>query len=43
MLACVTAHPPENYCCACFDGDYPVEPDALDVPPIPGEAKKSEL
>jgi len=43
MLACVKAHPPEDYCCACFDGDYPVEPDKMDAPPIPGEAKKSEL
>jgi len=35
MLSCVTAHPPENYCCACFDGNYPVLPDVLDEPPLP--------
>ncbi len=29
MLSCVRAHPPEDYCCACFDGDYPVIPDQL--------------
>jgi len=26
MLSCVSAHPPENYCTACFTGDYPVKP-----------------
>jgi len=26
MLSCVSAHPPEDYCTACFTGDYPVEP-----------------
>ena len=26
MLSCVTAHSPDDYCTACFDGDYPVEP-----------------
>jgi len=30
MLACVRAHPPEDYCCACFDGEYPVVPDQLE-------------
>ena len=26
MLSCISAHPPENYCTACFTGDYPVAP-----------------
>lgn len=26
MLSCVKAHPANAYCCACFDGVYPVEP-----------------
>ena len=26
MLSCVKAHPPEDYCTACFTGDYPVAP-----------------
>lgn len=26
MLSCVNAHPPEDYCTACFTGDYPVAP-----------------
>ncbi len=26
MLGCVSAHKPENYCAACFTGDYPVPP-----------------
>ena len=26
MLAAVTAHAPEDYCTACFDGNYPVPP-----------------
>ena len=26
MLGCVKAHGPEDYCTACFDGCYPVEP-----------------
>lgn len=34
MLSCVKAHLPQDYCCACFDGDYPVLPDRLDAPPI---------
>lgn len=25
MLSCVTAHRPEDYCTACFDGRYPVK------------------
>jgi len=25
MLSCVGAHDPEDYCTACFDGNYPVE------------------
>lgn len=29
MLACVNAFRPEDYCCACFDGEYPVQPDEL--------------
>jgi amidophosphoribosyltransferase len=24
MLGCVKAHPATDYCCACFDGNYPV-------------------
>jgi len=28
MLSCVTAHPPSDYCTACFTGDYPVTPPA---------------
>lgn len=32
MLSCVKAHRPEDYCCACFDGKYPVLPDELDRP-----------
>ena len=28
MLRCVSAHPPEDYCTACFTGDYPVAPPA---------------
>jgi len=35
MLSCVKAYPPGDYCCACFDGDYPVSPDHLDNPPLP--------
>jgi amidophosphoribosyltransferase len=27
MLSCVKAHPAKDYCCACFDGDYPVTPE----------------
>ena len=26
MLSCVSAHSPEDYCTACFTGDYPVAP-----------------
>ncbi len=26
MLGCVTAHDPDDYCTACFDGEYPEEP-----------------
>ncbi len=26
MLNCVEAHRPEEYCCACFDGRYPLTP-----------------
>lgn len=26
MLGCVRAHLPEDYCTACFNGEYPVEP-----------------
>jgi amidophosphoribosyltransferase len=26
MLGCVSAHSPDDYCTACFCGDYPVEP-----------------
>ncbi len=31
MLGCVTAHDPCDYCTACFDGEYPVEPPQLNV------------
>ena len=27
MLSCVKAYRPEDYCCACFDGCYPVQPE----------------
>ncbi|MFW6414359.1 MAG: amidophosphoribosyltransferase [Verrucomicrobiota bacterium] len=27
MLSCVSAYAPEDYCCACFDGNYPVIPE----------------
>jgi amidophosphoribosyltransferase len=30
MLSCVKARRPEDYCCACFDGLYPILPDHLD-------------
>ena len=30
MLSCVRARRPEDYCCACFDGQYPILPDHLD-------------
>lgn len=30
MLSCVKARRPEDYCCACFDGEYPILPDQLD-------------
>jgi amidophosphoribosyltransferase len=33
MLSCVTAHPPEDYCTACFTGDYPVPPPVKPIPP----------
>lgn len=26
MLSCVSAHSPEDYCTACFDGEYPLPP-----------------
>jgi len=26
MLSCVKAHSPHDYCTACFDGEYPVDP-----------------
>ncbi|MFA6815081.1 MAG: amidophosphoribosyltransferase [Lentisphaeria bacterium] len=29
MLNCVKAYSPENYCCACFDGNYPIKPENL--------------
>ena len=35
MLSCVKAFPPEAYCCACFDGQYPVLPDQLADSPLP--------
>ncbi len=34
MLSCVTAHPAKDYCCACFDGEYPVIPDVMNAAPI---------
>ena len=33
MLGCVKTARPEDFCCACFDGNYPVLPDALDERP----------
>jgi amidophosphoribosyltransferase len=30
MLSCVRTRKPEDFCCACFDGEYPVQPDELD-------------
>ena len=30
MLSCVKAHPAKDYCCACFDGDYPVIPEMVE-------------
>ena len=30
MLSCVRTRKPEDFCCACFDGEYPVLPDELD-------------
>lgn len=32
MLSCVEAYKPRDYCCACFDGEYPVWPEALAGP-----------
>ncbi|MDT8388967.1 MAG: amidophosphoribosyltransferase [Lentisphaeria bacterium] len=29
MLACATAYEPGDYCAACFDGNYPVEPEFI--------------
>jgi len=29
MLSCVTKQKPKDYCCACFDGEYPVAPEQL--------------
>ena len=34
MLACINAYDPEDYCCACFDGRYPVTPECLDQRPL---------
>ena len=31
MLSCMKARKPEDFCCACFDGNYPVMPDQLDT------------
>ncbi|MCF7854172.1 MAG: amidophosphoribosyltransferase [Candidatus Pacebacteria bacterium] len=39
MLSCVSKYNPEDYCCACFDGQYPVEPDVRDQPPLPVSRK----
>ena len=35
MLGCAEAHPPEEYCCACFSGDYPIIPESLDAGTTP--------
>jgi len=32
MLSCVRAHGPQDYCTACFNGDYPVRPPELGIP-----------
>ena len=42
MLSCVRNGAPEDYCCACFDGNYPVLPDRLDAPPIDVAKQASE-
>ncbi len=39
MLGCVRAHPPKDYCCACFSGEYPVCPEVMNAPPLPEDAK----
>lgn len=33
MLSCVTAHSPDDYCTACFEGCYPVQPPPPDEIP----------
>ncbi len=35
MLSCVTAFKPEDYCCACFDGNYPTPPELVENPTLP--------
>lgn len=37
MLSCISAHPPDDYCTACFTGDYPV------APPVIGSIKSGRL
>jgi amidophosphoribosyltransferase len=32
MVSCVSAHQPEDYCTACFNGDYPVLPPEGSIP-----------
>lgn len=39
MLSCVKAYPASDYCCACFDGKYPVDPEVMDAPPLPDARK----
>jgi amidophosphoribosyltransferase len=36
MLSCVDKYKPEDYCCACFDGAYPITPEVLDEAQLPG-------
>jgi len=35
MLSCVKAWRPEDYCCACFDGKYPTQPELIEEPDLP--------
>lgn len=39
MLGCVTAHDADDYCTACFDGDYPVKPPVRDDSNQEGDAQ----
>ncbi len=39
MLASVRKYQPEDYCCACFDGQYPVAPEIPEEASIPALAQ----